>query len=494
LCPWIGVVALAVLMVVLPARGDQEQWRPVTAHQYVLEMNGAVAGWMKTSVERYEKQFRTRTESFIRIRRGQAPIEVIIDSAFQETQDGRPVRLVFTQDMSQMKLQTEWIFGPASVEHVTKQGARTLTKELPLPEQPWLTPMAIHRYFNARCEAGADEITYRMINPEHGLQPVTVKSVRVGEGQFEFDGRVMPVTEWRTTVSSLPDITSRELYSSDGYMVRSESELGFGPIVTRIATAAELEAAENAPAPEFMLATFVQMEKPIRRVASASAATLKVRALNGDLPVFPAAGAQRIGQVAPGEVTLVIDVNDPVVATAEEQADASFLASSAFADSEDALVKALARRAVRRSGQEPAQRAEAMRKFVYRYITGKDFDTAFASASETAKVRTGDCSEHAVLLCAMLRSQGIPARVAIGLVYVSDVLGMQNVFGWHMWTQALVNGHWIDLDATLPGTYHAGHVLVSTSGMSDSTTTNEMSALLTMLGNIQIEVVDVEYD
>ena len=29
-------------------------------------------------------------------------------------------------------------------------------------------------------------------------------------------------------------------------------------------------------------------------------------------------------------------------------------------------------------------------------------------------------------------------------------------FGWHMWSQALINGHWHDLDATLHVPYTVG--------------------------------------
>ena len=37
-----------------------------------------------------------------------------------------------------------------------------------------------------------------------------------------------------------------------------------------------------------------------------------------------------------------------------------------------------------------------------------------------ARTRSGDCSEHAVLLTALLRARGIPARVSHGLVYLEQ--------------------------------------------------------------------------
>ena len=89
----------------------------------------------------------------------------------------------------------------------------------------------------------------------------------------------------------------------------------------------------------------------------------------------------------------------------------------------------------------PLERAEAMRAFVFDYIEEKNLSTAFASASEVARTRIGDCSEHGVLLAAMLRADGIPARVAHGLVFVPGFgKKKQGAFGWHMWTQAMIDG------------------------------------------------------
>ena len=135
-----------------------------------------------------------------------------------------------------------------------------------------------------------------------------------------------------------------------------------------------------------------------------------------------------------------------------------------------------------------------MQKFTNRFITNVNFNTAFASASEVAQLRGGDCSEYAVLLCALLRAEKIPSRVAMGLVYVNSFMNKRNVFAWHMWTQALIDGKWVDLDATLPVRYHAGHILTSTTDLSSGAVGDEMMSALNLIGNLQIEVVDVGYE
>ena len=163
-------------------------------------------------------------------------------------------------------------------------------------------------------------------------------------------------------------------------------------------------------------------------------------------------------------------------------------------DSTDDLIQKLAAGAVRDAGDDPMARAEAMRALVHRHVNVKSLDTAFATASETARMKTGDCSEHAVLLCAMLRAQKFPARVAIGLIYVDSFLGERDIFGWHMWTQALIDGAWVDFDATLPSRYHAAHVLIATARLGDGGLGSELASTLMLMGNLEIDVLDVGYE
>src|SRR5687768_15819220 len=100
---------------------------------------------------------------------------------------------------------------------------------------------------------------------------------------------------------------------------------------------------------------------------------------------------------------LTIDVNDSLPASEAEKNDKSFTETSTMVDFDDVLVSKLAARA--KDQDNPLDKADALRKVVYRHISKKNMATAFASASETARAQSGDCSEHGVLLAAMLRSQ-----------------------------------------------------------------------------------------
>jgi hypothetical protein len=61
-----------------------------------------------------------------------------------------------------------------------------------------------------------------------------------------------------------------------------------------------------------------------------------------------------------------------------------------------------------------------------------------------------------------------------------------------MWTQAIIDGHWVDLDATLPVSYTVGHLLADTSAMTDSGGLSSQWNLLSLIGNLNVDVLSPE--
>ncbi|HEY4310384.1 MAG TPA: transglutaminase family protein [Pirellulales bacterium] len=160
--------------------------------------------------------------------------------------------------------------------------------------------------------------------------------------------------------------------------------------------------------------------------------------------------------------------------------------ASSIVQSDDPRIIAMAKEAMKNvQGAGPS--AVALERYVHGHVTEKNYSQTFATASEVAKTLEGDCTEHAVLLAALLRAQGIPARVAIGMVYVSSV----QAFAFHMWTEAFVDGHWIGLDGTLGrGGVSAGHLKLATSSLQDETAFATFLPVMQVLGKLKIDVVD----
>lgn len=106
----------------------------------------------------------------------------------------------------------------------------------------------------------------------------------------------------------------------------------------------------------------------------------------------------------------------------------------------------------------------------------KEPTASFPSAVEVARTLKGDCNEHAVLLAAMARAAGIPAKVEVGLIY------MNRAFYYHAWNE-LYLGKWVPVDATF-GEFPASalHLRLAEGDLS------QQAEILGLVGGIKIKV------
>jgi len=246
---------------------------------------------------------------------------------------------------------------------------------------------------------------------------------------------------------------------------------------------------------------------------------------------LPTAGYQRVSKVKnnPSHLKVTVDLNGAQRAAEGELTDPEYMSPSAMVDNSDEVIIELAHQIdpmFARHGYKLGGKGEtiegrlqmdvaiSLRDLVHNHINSKHLSTAYASASETARTASGDCTEHAVLLAAVLKARQIPARVCHGLVYVEQggsaidgsvhdeatVDASGNVqeaggqYGWHMWTQALISGRWHDFDATLHESgYSVGHVLVGTSSMSDKEAHNNHMQMAALIGNLEMDLLEVRH-
>ncbi len=167
-----------------------------------------------------------------------------------------------------------------------------------------------------------------------------------------------------------------------------------------------------------------------------------------------------------------------------------YLKPSSFIQTKDARIVQLAHQVVG-SSVDPLRVAYQLEKLVHKKVSEKNFSTALASAAEVAQSLQGDCTEHAVLLAALLRVKRIPSRIVVGMVYTAR----QQAFGGHMWTEALIGNQWVPLDATMgQGGIGAAHIKMGTSSFSDDGP-SPITAFLPLhqiLGNMEINILSSE--
>jgi transglutaminase-like putative cysteine protease len=138
---------------------------------------------------------------------------------------------------------------------------------------------------------------------------------------------------------------------------------------------------------------------------------------------------------------------------------------------------------------DPWELAKTFEAGVRSYVHTKNFSQAISSASDVVRSQEGDCTEHAVLLAALCRAKGIPARVAIGLVYYAPVQG----FAYHMWNEVWINNGWIPIDSTLGlGGIGAAHLKITDSDLNSASPISALLPVVEVIGQLEVEVINIE--
>jgi hypothetical protein len=158
---------------------------------------------------------------------------------------------------------------------------------------------------------------------------------------------------------------------------------------------------------------------------------------------------------------------------------AAFLSPEPFIQSDDQRVIAAAA-SIAAPDAHPADNARALVKWVFETIEKRP---VFSVPDAVAVLlnRVGDCNEHAVLLAALARAAGIPAKIEAGLVY------LDGRFYYHAWNLLYV-GEWISADATfgqMPA--DATHIRLVSGSPGDQLD------LLGVIDNIVLRIIETDY-
>ena len=258
-----------------------------------------------------------------------------------------------------------------------------------------------------------------------------------------------------------------------------------------------------------MAGTLVRPDKSVHRPRETTSAIYELVVIphtkghGSEQPVLvlPDTGVQIVDRLAPDKARVSIRIGGPDLGGLDSLPDQMYLDPSTVLGANDPVIRALVDQAMSSEGDgtDEPRKAEALRQFVNGYIHEKGLvGRVRGPPVRVARTAHGDCTEHAVLLAAMLRAAGIPSRTVSGLIYADQFMERKGVFAYHMWTQAWIpnaggaDGRWVDLDATLDEkAFDATHIALSTSAMADGSVVNDMVKMVPLIGRLQIHVISV---
>jgi hypothetical protein len=153
-----------------------------------------------------------------------------------------------------------------------------------------------------------------------------------------------------------------------------------------------------------------------------------------------------------------------------------FLQPSPFIQSDHKKIEMLAKEIVGSNDDIPLNKAKKLVDWVHKNIRKRPV-LSLPDALSTLENREGDCNEHAVLLAALTRSAGIPARVEAGLVY------LKGRFYYHAWN-LLYLGKWITADALF------GQMPADVTHIRFTTGAQQQINLMSIIGKVELKVIE----
>lgn len=507
----LSVATLVVAALLAPsaisfAKGDTTAIKPPVNDEswYVVTIRGQQCGYLHEQTRTVGDEVHSDSDTQIAIKRDAVTVKMRMERSYRETIDGKPLGFRAVQTLGTM---------PQTIEGVVKDGKISLTSSQPGGKFE-------NSYdFDPDCLFSWGQMIQ---SHRHGLAPGTEYEVKTYDPSVKTNG---PITmrvhihgkddvDVLGKTRSLHRLTSSLKIESSNVTVDSEIWVDddFTPIITTVdlgpismkmyRTTKEAALKEGAP-PEMFLDTIISANSDVSRDAQEVRYRIQLRpGGKNTLADFPDTDMQTFKRIDDRSAFITVRRTDwktlKNVVDAEltlPEAIKPFLKPSAVCDSGYRKIKRMSIKASR-PGEVPTTRADKMRKYVTDYISRKGLDVGFATATEVAETRGGDCTEHAVLLAAVARASGIPARGVGGLVGVpssfrKDAKGPMD-FGFHMWTQVYIHGKWVDIDAAMRQTdCDPTHIALSIIPLGDGDMMGDVWNIIPMLGQLEIEIVKV---
>jgi transglutaminase-like putative cysteine protease len=284
-------------------------------------------------------------------------------------------------------------------------------------------------------------------------------------------GRPMPAFRVETRFAG---ITALSWITDTGEVVREESPTGF-IVVRETRNRATAKAVPGEMHADLLEAVAIKPQLPRPIDDPRGVVRLRLRLEGVALPPDELDG---VGQKQEGEEIVLFD-SIKGEGGPDPRAD-EYLQPETFIESDAPEIRDAAEKATQ-GLPTSAMKAERLTRYVNALLDKKP-TMSLPSALEVLRTRVGDCNEHTALYVALARSIGIPARIAVGLVF------LRGAFYYHAWPEVYAGGtefgpRWVAVDPTL------NEFLRITRGGLD-----RQAVVLPLIGKAEIKVVDLEMD
>ena len=420
-----------------------EQW-------FEFHMNGSKAGYSQITRTRKGSEIHTRSRTVIRIQRDSVSLDTKTTETYRETVDGRPLGFEITEETSGSRpAVTRGTFEGRTGSIVKTVSGNRHESTVEIPEDAVMMWGWERRMRENGIKPGT-RYSITIYAPSMLTESVVTEEHEIRDSRtIDYRGTRVEAIENRHTMDlGSMKIPVRAWMTEDFVFI--DTTVDMIGMTMRMVLVDEATALADYTPPELFLSSIVKLDGELPE--GARSARYRIRPRQGDPTTisFPDSESQTMSRE---EGAVLVTVRSPDRSGAgtplDEEERRKALTPNLYITSDHQAVRDLLSRA--ELPEDAAGRIRALRRLVHDHVVEKNLSVAFAPAHEVALRAEGDCSEHAVLLAALGRADGIPSRVAIGLMYLTRHQGEHGVMGYHMWNQFHLEGRWIDFDASVPG-------------------------------------------
>jgi hypothetical protein len=368
-----------------------------------------------------------------------------------------------------------------TLEIKTAAGTRTDVREL--DEAPALSLNLARRLASGRLAAGA---RHRWTIFDPATLSNAPMDVEVGKRELVNNlGRPTPAFRVQMAFAGLK---TTSWVTDTGEVIREESPLGLITVRESAESARAMAVSRRLQVDMLQSAAVVPRQMRTRITEPRDVRRMRLLMSGVDLSSGDVEG---VNQHVDGKFVELRDPRQLEPGPADPSAK-NYLAPEPFIESDAPEILAEAETAVH-GATDTRDRAEKLTRYVNALLDKKP-TVSLPSAREVLRTKVGDCNEHTALYVAMARAAGIPARIAVGLVFV------HGAFYYHAWPEVYIDegssgssrtgparGLWLPVDPTLnqfPA--DATHVRLARGGL------DKQAAILPMIGRLKIDVVELE--
>jgi hypothetical protein len=469
--------------------GANTEFTPVD-RWYEVYLGGGKVGYVSDIMQKDGDVIKSRNEFVMQIKRAGQSIEITVEQETKEKISGELIEFSTETKMAGIPM--------------LKKG-RVEGKELVVYEKQFISGKETRYPFDPEggmswglrkqvMENGFQEAekTYelKVYSPDMGMKkPVKAKIICLGEKPIEIGEKKIKAFEVHMELKSpFGSVITKSWFDENCIALKTVVNMG-GMNIAIIEVPKKKAKKMEEEAYELLLSSVVPLDAA---VPNSDINTFIMKAIKGkwSAKLFEGNG-QKIEKINDNSIRVIVDQSLKKKKVEGETDLKPFLSSSVYLDTDDLLIQKLAKKG-KGKAKTSQEIANKLTKFVFRYMSNKNYEVGFATASEVARSKAGDCTEHSILLAALGRALGIPSRVVTGLVYADEFEDQKDVLVYHMWTQFYIDDQWLNLDSALGlDKCPADRITFSVDSLEEDTIASVLP-LMELINNLKVTVQTVE--